>query len=171
MTNYKEIKGFEEYLIFNDGRVYSTKRNKFLSPRLSGRKTRQYYKVALYDGLGKPKNTFIHRLVAEHFIPNPENKPVVNHKDNNPLNNHVDNLEWVTESENTLHSYNETNRGRAYRKVAKLNKNTGEILEVFNSIREAGDSVGIHYTCISKVINGIGKSAGGYGWKYYNGDD
>ena len=50
-------------------------------------------------------NIFIHRLVAQKFIPNPLNKPTVNHKDLNKLNNHVDNLEWVTGDENNQHAY------------------------------------------------------------------
>jgi hypothetical protein len=51
------------------------------------------------------KKYSIHRLIAETFIPNPDNKPEVNHKDGNKLNNHISNLEWVTHSENTKHAF------------------------------------------------------------------
>lgn len=163
---YRSIKGYEGYFIFEDGRIFSNKSKKFLSQRTRGRTSRQYYMVTLFDSNGKRKNLSVHRLVAETFIPNPENKPVVNHKDNNPFNNHVDNLEWVTSSENTLHSYNSTTRKPSYKKVAKIDRKTGEILEVFNSVKEAGDSINAHYTQISKVLSGKRKTTGGYVWKY-----
>lgn len=63
-----------------------------------------YLRVYLYSE-GKKKRYFVHRLVAETFIPNPENKPQVNHKDGNKQNNELSNLEWVTRSENGLHYF------------------------------------------------------------------
>lgn len=65
---------------------------------------RGYFFVCAKEN-GRRKNLTIHRLVAEAFIPNPENKPEVNHIDGNPHNNHVSNLEWVTSSENRKHAY------------------------------------------------------------------
>jgi len=94
-------KEFNGYHVSNFGRVKSFKYKKprILKPRIS----LDYLRVELcFDG--KHKLFSVHRLVALAFIPNPENKPEVNHIDGNKLNNHISNLEWVTASENTRHS-------------------------------------------------------------------
>lgn len=64
---FREIVGYEDYLIYDDGSVYSRKSNRFLKPRIRGSR-RPYYAVALYNGLGDYKNVSVHRLVAEAFI-------------------------------------------------------------------------------------------------------
>nr|DAV06100.1 MAG TPA: homing endonuclease [Bacteriophage sp.] len=97
----KPIKGWEGlYEIYSDGRVYSLVSNKFLKPRLS---MDGYERVALCDK-GKRYEYRIHRLVAEAFIENPENKPQINHKDFNKRNNFINNLEWCTNLENVHYS-------------------------------------------------------------------
>lgn len=161
----KDIKGFPNYEIYEDGTVYSKKNKRFLKARWRG-KRRPYQMVALYNGDGNQHNLTVHRLVAEAFIPNPENKRVVNHKDNDPNNNHVNNLEWATDSENTLHSYRETDRERLVKGIIQIDKKTGKIIKEFASLKEAQEETGINYTNISKVANGQGKSAGGYVWKF-----
>lgn len=91
MEEYREIKGFEGlYEVSNYGNVRSLKRNKILKQiNIKG----GYKRVSLYK-YGEQYFKAIHRLVAEAFIPNPDNLPCVNHKDENPSNNNVKNLEW-----------------------------------------------------------------------------
>ena len=92
-----EIEGYPKYLIYDDGRVYSKKgKGRFLIPQMT---IHGYYQVCLC-GNSKVKLFKVHRLVALHYIPNPESKPEVDHIDRNPLNNHVSNLRWVTHQEN-----------------------------------------------------------------------
>lgn len=82
-----------------------------------------YAVVYLFDGRAD-KKFFVHRLVALSFIPNDQNKPQVNHKDSNRLNNSLPNLEWCTQSENTLHSFRFGNSSNVGSKnpCAKLNE-------------------------------------------------
>lgn len=109
---WKDIVGYEgKYQISNLGNVksiyYKKKTNKkdphiLVGNKYKGRNPYRYVNLSKY---GKIKSVKIHRLVAEYFIPNPENKPYVNHKDGDKGNNRVDNLEWVTPLENNLHAY------------------------------------------------------------------
>lgn len=110
---WKDVQGYEGmYQVSNLGNVKSLKDN-LGKPRerLRALVTDKlgYKKVDLYKKGDKPKIQLVHRLVAKAFLPNPENKPVVNHKDSNPSNNHVENLEWCTQSENIRHGYKHGN--------------------------------------------------------------
>ena len=130
----KEIKGFPDYFVTKDGKVYSKKSGKLKELRPCGTR---YKHVTLING--QKKYPDIHRLVAEAYIPNPDNLPEVNHIDENKLNNHVDNLEWVTRTQNNRHS--------AYqqRKSFIVENKNGEQFEVFGInkwCRENGINVG-----------------------------
>lgn len=101
-----EIKGFEGlYGVDEYGNVYSLVNGRSRRKRMLKQYTNEngYMKVNLYDSFGKCKKKYVHRLVAETFIANPLNKPVVNHIDCNVKNNHISNLEWTTQSENIKH--------------------------------------------------------------------
>ena len=89
---------YEDYLIFEDGEIFSIKRNKLLKPQFDSNGYK-YYKLSKNN---KPKNFTVHRLIAEYYIPNPENKPFVDHIDRNRTNNSISNLRWATISENNL---------------------------------------------------------------------
>ena len=97
---WKDIKGYEgKYIISNCGKVKSI---------ISGRvlvQTKERYKRVTLCFNGKKTNKTVHRIVAEHFVENPDKKPQVNHIDGNAWNNRSSNLEWCTQSENMLHAY------------------------------------------------------------------
>ena len=113
---WKDINGYEGcYKISNTGKVYSCKNQKIL--RTFTDKKGYCYTVLFKDKKQRTKS--IHRLIAEAFIPNPENKPEVNHIDHNKRNNNIDNLEWVTHFENIA----------AYRRSDKFSQHVSKILE------------------------------------------
>lgn len=93
----KPITGFENYEVSTWGIVY--KNGIALKPEVH---CKGYLRVDLYNGQER-KHMKVHRLVANAFIPNPENKPQINHIDGNKNNNSVTNLEWVTDAENKSH--------------------------------------------------------------------
>lgn len=103
---WKNINGYESYLVSNFGNVKSLNYNKTKKEKLLKQERCKggYFRVSLFNSIKKKKRFFVHRLVAIHFIPNMEEKPEVNHKDENPSNNHVENLEWVTSRENIEYS-------------------------------------------------------------------
>ena len=100
-----QIKNFDGYYVDTEGKIYSTRKNggyrRNMTPLQLRKDKDGYFEVGLYRN---KKRYFrrVHRLVAEAFIPNPENKPYIDHIDTDPTNNHVWNLRWVTQKENAL---------------------------------------------------------------------
>jgi hypothetical protein len=108
----------------------------------------------------------IHRLVAEKFIPNIDNLPQVNHKDENPSNNYVDNLEWCDNWYNSHYgNHIENVRLRHLKKINQYDLQ-GNFIKQWNSIIEAGNTLRIDTSSISKVCKNKRKTAGNYIWKY-----
>jgi hypothetical protein len=113
----KDIEGFESrYAITEEGNIWSypNKRNKFKGMWLkpykakstnNRKKPRYTLNVSLFDKKGNRFIRQVHRIVAIAYIPNPDNKPIINHKDGNPLNPNINNLEWVTNKENSDHAF------------------------------------------------------------------
>lgn len=159
---WKPIRGFEEeYEISNYGRVHSLKSNKIL-------KQFEYRGGYLEVHLRKPGTKVhkkIHRLVAEHFIPNPENLPEVNHKDEDRQNNNFTNLEWCS------HTYNNTYNGKHLRVGAKNHRPInqydleGNFIKTFPSQTEAAKGLGINQGGIADCARGHIKTYAGYIWR------
>lgn len=162
--DWKTIQGFSNYEISTEGQV----RNKNTQYILKGRPSKNgYLQVSLKeDETQKFKNQYIHRLVAQQFLINEENKREVNHKDGNKTNNNLDNLEWVTSSENQKHRHQIGITTTSNRKVGMFDKD-GKLIQEFNSIVEA-------FTILNKpsrvnidnALQGKQKTAYGYIWKY-----
>ena len=169
---WKDIEGYEGiYQVSNLGRVKSLSRNTKNQYRNSeivkSKEIRNgYYSVTLFKN-EKGKHFTIHRLVAKAFIPNPYNKPQINHIDGNKLNNNVSNLEWCTQQENTIHAYKNNLINPYTTKVIQYDKNMNFIKE-WNSIKEVEKELNINHSNIVTVckMNTNRKYAGGFIWRY-----
>lgn len=116
--NWKIIEDFTDYKVNENGEVYSIKRNKILKQY----EKKNYLGVYLYQD-NKKKFRLVHRLVANAFIPNPNNLPQINHKDENSKNNNVENLEWCTQKYNNNYG---TYKTRARKRMLEDNPFKGK---------------------------------------------
>mgnify|MGYP002991328437 CR=1 FL=1 len=171
MQIWKDIEGYKgHYQISNYGNVRSLKKDAFL---MKGGYLKGYKIISLWKN-GTGKMFRVHRLVAAAFIPNPENKPCIDHIDGDRANNHADNLRWSTRKQNA----NNPISIERYRKAGIIQKpykqlqipvqqlKDGFLIGSYSSIREAERATGIAHTSISRVIRGTLNTAGGYKWKY-----
>ena len=163
--NWKSIAGYEGlYEVSDLGRVRSQRfgKERILKPE---KNNCGYLQVCLCKDC-HTKKLLVHRLVADAFVPNPNNLDTVNHKDEVKTNNTVTNLEWMSVKDNLNYGTRNKRVAEALSKQVKMfDKKTGELLETFPSTREAERVTGIYHSHISKCCNGKLKSAGGYIWR------
>lgn len=136
---------------------------------LAKRPNQSGYLYVNFNIQGKRQNFAVHRIVANTFIPNPNNYKEVNHKDYDKENNCVENLEWVNSSQNSLHSYEKKeNRICRSKGVEQYNKE-GTLLRTFDSVSAAAEFLGCSIGAISNCCNGRTKTSQGYLWKFVEG--
>lgn len=160
----------DRYSVSNFGNVKSNYANKerILKPH----KNHDGYLMVDLRSPGKRRGISVHRLVAQAFIPNPNNLPQVNHRDEDKTNNHVDNLEWCTNEYNSNYGTRNLRKGLNCRKpICSVDEN-GNVTH-YSSRMEASESTGIDSTSISRVLSekfsGC-KTAGGLLWLYDDGN-
>ena len=167
---WKDKKDYEgHYQVSNLGRVKSIKFGKEIILKQHINIKGGYYYVCLLKN-GKHKNYYVHRLVAEAFLPITDNLPQVNHKDENKLNNSVDNLEWCTNEYN--HNYGTINEriSQSQSKPVLQYDLNGNLIKEWKSINECGRN-GFNQGDICKCCNGKRKTAKGFIWVYKNEED
>lgn len=160
---WKPVKGYESlYQVSDNGRVRSSHTGKYISQRVG---YDGYVRVSLSNN-GKQKSLFLHRLIGQAFVPNPNNYPEINHKDENKQNNSLSNLEWCT------HKYNSNYGTRVnrmaitnYEPVIQYTKDGTEVAR-YQSQKEAMDKTGLSNRHISCCCKGKRKTCGGYVWRY-----
>ena len=170
---WKDIEGFEgKYQVSNLGNVKSLNyRNQGYSQNLVPKKNNQGYLWVELRRNGESKCCLIHRLVADAFIGNPDNYPIINHKDENPLNNTAYNLEWCTNSYNVLYSLRKSNGYKvrqtkhSKKKLLKITKD-GNVEEISESIGEFCKENNLNEWSILQCCSEKRKTAYGCKWRF-----
>ena len=185
---WRPFPGYEnDYLISNKGNVFSIRANRCLKQKLT---SRGYLRVSPCVN-GRRTEVSIHRAVALAFIPNPENKPTVNHINEVKTDNRVENLEWATNAEQNVHgtriervvshtdyyarnidysavaakhNYHEINR-KQMKPVIQTDEH-GIFIAHFDGVAEAARTVGVNTGHLCECLKGGRNTCGGYKWKY-----
>ena len=156
----KDIKGYEGlYAVTSCGRVWSYKRQKFLTPSTN---EKGYLYVSLYKN-GEHKRCRIHRLIAEAYLPNPNNLPQINHKDENKANNCLQNLEWCNAKYNTNYGTGIERAANSRKKPILQYDLNGNFIREWECTADVGSEVCGH---ICHCLKGKRHTAYGYIWKY-----
>lgn len=168
---YKEIDEAPGIYIYDDGRIWSEKQQRFLSTSLD---EKGYVKVSLWVNK-KVRTIKIHRLVAKYFVPNPHNYKEVNHKDEDKTNNHASNLEWCTRKYNVNYGSRSKRVSQSMlnnitsKRILQYDKN-GNFIKEYPSAHEAARQLGkisVHgYQNILTCAWGKTKTAYGYIWRF-----
>ena len=155
---WKDIPNYEGlYQVSSLGNVKSIRQNKILKPSLTGKK--EYYGVSLCVN-GKPKRYMIHKLVADTFLDNPENLPLINHKDENKLNNCLSNLEYCSHSYNVRYSRNNLKKPIGQYDIK------GNLIRTWRSSWQIRKTLHFSSTSIDRCLIGKQENAYGYIWRY-----
>ena len=162
---WRDIDDYEGlYQISNKGHVKSLKwgKERILRPMIN---SSGYLNVVLYKNTAS-QSRYIHRLVAEVFIPNTQNKPQINHKDECKTNNTVENLEWATAKENSNFGTRNERMGYSLSKPILQYSKSGEFIREWKSAVEVKRVLGINNSHIIQCCKDKRKSAGGFIWRY-----
>ena len=160
-----KLKNYSDYEIFpEEGKIWSYKRNRFLKGKKN--KDNGYLRVTLTDDNGIVKQIYVHRLVAEVAIPNPDNLPEVNHKDENKTNNRVSNLEWCDRKYNLNFGTRNARVAEAKSKPV-LGFKDGKIMKYFPSTAEA-ERCGFNQGNVASCCRGEKNTYKGCNWRFLN---
>ena len=168
------VEGIPGYSISTHGRVWSGKTHRFLKAKPMD--SHGHLGVCLHDGGSRCLYKYIHRLMAEAFIQNPNNLPIVRHLNDIPSDNSINNLAWGTQKDNSRDSYENGNakhpsseEAREYSRdrmipIDAINESTGEVIR-FDCINDAARGLGLQQSNVWKVLNKQRKHTCGYSFR------
>lgn len=163
--NWKPIVGFEErYLVSDSGQIWSLRKHRALKPKID----RYGYETVVLSINGNPHYRTVHRLVAQAFVPNPNNLATVNHINEDKTDNRAVNLEWMSVADNDNHgTRNERMADKKCKSPVEQVFPDGTTIR-YKGVKDASRKTGINRCCIAHCCKNTRKTAGGYKWRYLN---